>query len=755
MATTIIGFPRIGENRELKRALEKYWKQEINQAELKQVAQELKEKNWHKQAEAGLSYVAAGDFSFFDNLLDLANLLNIVPKRYQKLGLDALDTYFAQARGYQSKQASVKALPLKKWFNTNYHYLVPEFDDQTIIKIQDSFFFEDVEQALVQHNQVKASLIGPFTLLKLANFTGQKQANDFVPAIIQAYQDIFKRLSQTKLAWLQIDEPALVFDLTKEDRQLFNKLYQELLSEKHSFKVNLQTYFGDVRDVYTDLLALDFDGIGLDFVEGKESLALVQEHGFPANKTLFAGVLNGKNIWRNHYSKTVSLLKELPVRNNLVISTSSSLLHVPYNVENESELSEDIQGHLSFAYQKLTELHDLEGIFFRGETEAQFKNDQLFENIKHPTNQNVTTRLQQLTEADFIRQPERAKREVIQKKRFNLPELPTTTIGSFPQTQDVRTNRSRFRKGEISQAEYQTFIDEKIKRIINWQEEAGFDVLVHGEYERNDMVEYFGENLDGFVFTKKAWVQSYGSRAVKPPIIWGDVSRKKAITVATSVYAQSLTNKPVKGMLTGPVTIFNWSFPREDISAKESVTQIALAIQDEVLDLEKNGIAIIQIDEAALREKLPLRKTDWYSQYLDWAIPAFKLVHSKVQESTQIHTHMCYSEFNDIIQAIDALDADVISFEASRSDLSIIDELKKHHFETEVGPGVYDIHSPRIPSAEEIHGIIQNILAKLPVAKVWINPDCGLKTRAEADVFTSLENLITATRETRAALRKD
>ncbi|CAK8054457.1 5-methyltetrahydropteroyltriglutamate--homocysteine S-methyltransferase [Eupransor demetentiae] len=756
MSTNIIGFPRIGENRELKRATEKYWKGEIDQDQLNDIADGLKDKNWQKQAESGLTWIATGDFSYFDNLLDLANLLNIIPKRYKDLKLNPLDTYFAQARGYQSEGKSVKALPLKKWFNTNYHYLVPEFDDDTEVRLAGDTLFQDLTKALKKHKNVKTSLIGPFTLLKLGHFSGEKQARNFAPAVVAAYKDIFKKLNEHQLAWLQIDEPAIVFDLSDDDRALFKEIYKDLLSEKHNFKVNLQTYFGDVRDIYDDLIELDFDGLGLDFLEGKESLDIVGKKGFPADKVLFAGVLNGKNIWRNNYTATINLLKKLPVtEDNLVISTSCSLLHVPYNVDNETELASDIKQHLSFAYQKLNELNDLNAIYFDGHKDKLDENQKVFDNIQHPADTAVQKRVQDLKDSDFVRSPERAKREVLQKKRFNLPELPTTTIGSFPQTKDVRENRSRFRKGEINREQYQEFIDEKIKRIIKWQEEAGFDVLVHGEYERNDMVEYFGENLAGFVFTKKAWVQSYGSRAVKPPIIWGDVSRKHPISVATSTYAQSLTDKPVKGMLTGPVTIFNWSFPREDISPKESVTQIALAIQDEVLDLEKHGIAIIQIDEAALREKLPLRKTDWYSQYLDWAVPAFKLVHSRVQPETQIHTHMCYSEFNDIIPAIDALDADVISFEASRSDLSIIDELKKNHFETEVGPGVYDIHSPRIPSTDEIHGIIQKILAKLPVDKVWVNPDCGLKTRGEAETFASLENLVSATKQTRAELSEN
>ncbi|GAA6114241.1 5-methyltetrahydropteroyltriglutamate--homocysteine S-methyltransferase [Apilactobacillus apinorum] len=751
MTTTIIGFPRIGENRELKHATEKYWKQEINQAELLATADELKQKNWQKQADANLSFISVGDFSFFDNVLDAATAFNIIPERYGELGLNDLDEYFAIARGFQDDNHSVKALPMKKWYNTNYHYIVPEINDQTDIKFVNDRLLKDIALASKDHDNIKASIVGPFTILKLSRYVGSKNATDFVDAIVTAYADLFKRLNQTAIKWLQIDEPSLVFDLSADDKQLFNQIYTKLLGTAHEFNVNLQTYFGDIRDIYEDVIKLPFDGIGLDFIEGKQSLALINRFGFPDDKTLFAGAVNGKNIWRNEYTKTVELLKNIPAK-NIVISTSCSLLHVPYNVENETDLDPDLKKHLAFAYQKLAELNDLDQILNHQNDDLLAANESLFSNVNHPHNPAVIDRINNLSADDYTRLPERSERESIQKAEFKLPDLPTTTIGSFPQTKDVRKNRSLYKHHEISKDQYDQFNKDKIKRIIEWQEEAGFDVLVHGEYERNDMVEYFGENLDGFAFTKKAWVQSYGTRAVKPPIIWGDVSRKNPITVAASSYAQSLTDKPVKGMLTGPVTIFNWSFPREDIPAKESVTQIALAIQDEVLDLEKHGIKIIQIDEAALREKLPLRQSDWYSEYLDWAIPAFKLVHSKVQPTTQIHTHMCYSEFNDIIKAIDNMDADVISFEASRSDLSIIDKLKANNFETEVGPGVYDIHSPRVPSQSEIYNVISDILDKLHESKVWINPDCGLKTRGEKESFASLKNFIAAVQQKRGEL---
>ena len=464
--------------------------------------------------------------------------------------------------------------------------------------------------------------------------------------------------------------------------------------------------------------------------------------------------MNGKYIWKSDYQKKNALIEEIKKSvesDNIVISTSCSLLHVPYTVKSETKLSQDILKHFAFAEEKLVELKELSQIT-EGNTAALESNKALFATERVQKNKSVQDKLASLKDSDFIRQPVFAEREEIQKKEFNLPLLPTTTIGSFPQTKEVRAIRSSFKKGKTSQAEYEDFMKKKIAECIRLQEEIGLDVLVHGEFERNDMVEYFGDHLDGYVFTEKAWVQSYGTRCVKPPIVWGDVSRRQAITVAWSKYAQSCTKKYVKGMLTGPVTILNWSFPREDISLKEQTNQIALAIREEVLDLEANGIRIIQIDEAALREKLPLRKQDWHSEYLDWAVPAFRLVHSGVKPSTQIHTHMCYSEFNDIIKDIDDMDADVITFEASRSDLKILDALQEAKFRTEVGPGVYDIHSPRVPSVQEIKDALGKMLKKVELKKLWVNPDCGLKTRGDTETKASLINLVTAAKDIRSTL---
>lgn len=748
MTATIVGFPRIGENRELKFITEKYFKHEATEEELKERAKDLRQHDRKLLLDSGLTNFTSNHFSFYDQMLDAAFLFNVIPENIAELDLSDLDKYFALARGYQGEKGDVKAWPMKKWFNTNYHYIVPQFTADTDVKLAGTKIFDEFVEAKEDGTITRPVLVGPFTLLQLSEFHGCVK-EDFVGVFIEAYARIFKQLEDLGANWIQLDEPSLVKDLDERELALFKALYEPLLLQKGKLKVLAQTYFGDVRDAYDVLLKLPFDGIGLDFVEGRKTLELV-ERGFDDGKVLFAGVVNGKNIWRNNYQKTLDLLKKLNVK-NLVLTTSCSLLHVPYTVASE-ELEEDVTKHFAFAEEKVRELVELDALLKNQSPEFLRKNAELFEKPRVLENAELHQKIADLKPEAFVRQPEFAVREKIQKQEFNLPLLPTTTIGSFPQTREVKQKRAAFRKHEISQEEYDEFIAERIDSWIGFQEEIGLDVLVHGEFERNDMVEYFGQHLEGYVFTKKAWVQSYGTRCVKPPIIWGDVSRKDPITVRWSVYAQKQTKKIVKGMLTGPVTILNWSFPREDISIKESTLQLALAIREEVLDLEKNGIRIIQIDEAALREKLPLRRSDWQSEYLDWAIPAFRLVHSGVKPETQIHTHMCYSEFNDIIPAIDDMDADVISFEASRSNLEILDELKEKNFKTEVGPGVYDIHSPRIPTVEEIEQALHRILAKVKKEKVWVNPDCGLKTRGEKETKASLKNLTQAAQNIREGL---
>lgn len=748
MTTTIIGFPRLGEFRELKFATEKYFRNEINESELQATAKELRRKHWQLVKESGVDEVVSNDFSLYDNLLDTAFLFNIIPSNVETSPLSSLEKFFALARGHQSETIDIKALPMKKWFNTNYHYLVPKFEKITKVKINSSKIFDEYQEAKALDIETRPVLIGPFTLLSLADFEEGISAKDFVNDLTIAYQDIFKELKALGAQWIQLDEPSLVTDLSVEQKALFLDIYHNLLNDKQDLKILLQTYFGDVRDIYQDLIQLSIDAIGLDFVEGPKNISLLQT-GFPADKKLYAGIINGKNIWRNQYQKSLAILQQLPTQ-NVVLNTSCSLLHVPFSIENE-EFPVEVKKHFSYATEKLNELVELSEIV-AGKSEKLEKNQALFQQERFTKDPKVEEKIASLTSESYIRQPAFEKRELLQRKEFQLPLLPTTTIGSFPQTKEVKQTRARFKKKEIDQKTYDQFIAQQIDNWLQWQEEIDLDVLVHGEFERNDMVEYFGQNLAGYLFSKNGWVQSYGTRGVKPPIIWGDIYRTAPITVKWSKYAQKQTNKWVKGMLTGPVTILNWSFPREDISLKESTLQIALAIQEEVLDLEKNGIRIIQIDEAALREKLPLRKNDWYSEYLDWAIPAFRLVHSKVQPQTQIHTHMCYSEFTDIIPAIDQMDADVISFEASRSNLEILDELKANHFKTQVGPGVYDIHSPRIPSTEEIKTTIDAILAKVPQEKIWINPDCGLKTRGIKETKASLQNMTAAAKFARKEL---
>lgn len=753
MKTAVIGFPRVGTLRELKFASERYFRKEVTREELLQTARELRKRHWEVQKQAGIDYISSNDFSFYDITLDTAVLLGIVPERYRKLKLSTLDTYFAMARGYQGESGDVKALAMKKWFNTNYHYIVPEVEDDMIMELSGDKLFAEYKEAKALGIETKPIVVGPYTMLKLCRYTGSKKAADFTDAFVNVYKQIIEKCETQGALWLQIEEPALVQDMSKEDIALFHKIYDALLSVSDSCKILLQTYFGDVRDIYKDLITMPFAGIGLDFLEGKKTAALVEEYGYPADKILFAGLVNGKNIWKNHYDRTLKVIRNLREKDiNVVLSTSCSLLHVPYTLQHENKLVKEYLEHFAFAEEKLTELKDLGKLAdckdYTKEVEYQ-KNYVLFEQDRNCNNEAVKSRLAKVTEKDYVRLPERKERQKLQKKEFGLPELPTTTIGSFPQTKDVKANRSAYRKGEITQEEYVAFNKKKIAECIKKQEEIGLDVLVHGEYERNDMVEYFGEALGGFLFTEKAWVQSYGTRCVKPPIIWGDVYREKPMTVEWSTYAQAQTDHIVKGMLTGPVTILNWSFPREDISIRESISQIALAIRDEVLDLEANGIRMIQIDEAALREKLPLRRSDWNTEYLDFAIPAFRLTHSGVKPETQIHTHMCYSEFTDIIPVIDDMDADVITFEASRSDLQILDALRENHFETEVGPGVYDIHSPRVPSVEEIVKALQIMLTKIDREKLWVNPDCGLKTRGIPETEASLINMVEAAKKVR------
>ena len=764
--TSVSGFPRIGQNRELKKIIEAYWKGAASLDEVRGTAKELRAKHWKLQAQAGVDLIPSNDFSYYDQMLDTAILLNVIPQRYKRLAFtNPEETLFAMGRGYQGDKGDVTALPMKKWFTTNYHYIVPEIEESTEIRLNGTKPFDEFNEAKARGILTKPVLIGPYTFLKLArNAQAEELTYDkgLVNAVAAVYAEVIKRFAALGAQWLQLDEPYLVLDKEDGDVSLFKSLYAKILpAREDKIKVLLNTYFGHIADVYETVNLLGFDGIGLDLNEGKdENLAAVEKYGVAENTTLFAGVVNGRNIWRNNYAVSLGLIDALRQKtDNVAVSTASSLLHVPFSTEGETALDPAVLKHFAFAVEKLTELKEIAVLADSDEDAKKASadlaaNQALFDGTRVPADPAVAERIAKLTDADFVRQPARAERQKEQRVALGLPLLPTTTIGSFPQTKEIRAERAKLRKGEISKAEYDEFMKAQIDACIRHQEQIGLDVLVHGEFERNDMVEYFGQNLNGFLFTKNAWVQSYGTRCVKPPIVWGDVSRANPITVEWSAYAQSRTNHVMKGMLTGPVTILNWSWPREDITHEQQTQQLALAIRDEVLDLEAAGIKVIQIDEAALREKLPLRKTDWHAKYLDWAIPAFRLVHSAVKPTTQIHTHMCYSEFNDIIRDIDAMDADVISFEASRGDLVVLDAIHDAHFETEAGPGVYDIHSPRIPGGQEIEDRIYEILKKMDIEKVWINPDCGLKTRGNAETWPSLEHMVAAAKAVRAKITK-
>ncbi|MCI6532601.1 MAG: 5-methyltetrahydropteroyltriglutamate--homocysteine S-methyltransferase [Bifidobacterium animalis] len=762
--TSISGFPRIGRDRELKKAIEAYWKGNATLDDVRKTGRELRVRHWRLEKDAGIDLIPSNDFSLYDQMLDTAVLLNVIPARYRRLGFDnPEETLFAMARGYQGERGDVTALPMKKWFTTNYHYLVPEFDASTEVRLNGTKPFDEYLEAKSLGIETKPVLIGPYTFLKLSRDAEAQELTideGLVDAVAGVYAEVLRRFAKLGAQWVQLDEPYLVLDKHEGDVSLFKSLYSRLLPARDSgVKVLLNTYFGNIADIYETVKLFEFDGVGLDLIEGRdENLKAVEHHGVAARTTLFAGVVNGRNIWRNNYAESIALVEALQqVTANVAVASACSLLHVPFSTKGEEQLGDKVLRHFAFAVEKLEEVREIADLVqldddAKRQSTALAANQALFDGSRVVADEVVRARIAALADADYVRLPERGERQRLQREALGLPLLPTTTIGSFPQTKQVRAERARLRKGEISQEQYDEFIRRQIDDVVAKQEQIGLDVLVHGEFERNDMVEYFGQNLNGFLFTKNAWVQSYGTRCVKPPIIWGDVSRAQPITVAWSSYAQSRTSKPMKGMLTGPVTILNWSWPREDITHEEQTKQLALAIRDEVLDLEKAGIRIIQIDEAALREKLPLRESDWHREYLDWAIPAFRLVHSAVQPSTQIHTHMCYSEFNDIISDIDAMDADVISFEASRGDLVVLDAIHDAHFETEAGPGVYDIHSPRIPSVEEIEERIGEILAKMDVNKVWINPDCGLKTRGNDETWPSLTHMVQAAKAVRANL---
>ena len=750
------GFPRVGAKRELKFAQERYWRGEIAEADLLDIAKKLREINWQHQANANADFVAVADFTFYDHILDLQVATGAIPARF---GFDSqnltLNQYFQLARGNKTQFA----IEMTKWFDTNYHYLVPEFHKDTQFKANPAHYVQQIREAKALGHKVKPTIVGPLTFLWLGKEKGAAfNRFDLLNQLVPVYVDILNALTAEGVEYIQIDEPALTLDLPAEWITAYKAVYATFAAQVNA-KLLLATYFGSVAE-HADLLkALPVAGLHIDLVRAPEQVYEFVDY----DKILSVGVIDGRNIWRANLNQVLDVVEPLKAKlgERLWIAPSCSLLHTPYDLAVETQLQAnkpELYQWLAFTLQKIQELRVIKTALEQGRAAVQADLDasqtaaDARKNSREIHRTCVAERLANLPKNADQRKSPFAERIKLQNAWLNLPLLPTTNIGSFPQTTEIRHARAAFKKGDLSLADYEAAMKKEIEFVVREQEKLDLDVLVHGEAERNDMVEYFGENLSGYLFSKNGWVQSYGTRGVKPPIIWGDVKRERPITVKWSAYAQAQSDLPVKGMLTGPVTILNWSFPREDITIKESTLQIALAIREEVLDLEAAGIHIIQIDEAALREKLPLRKSDWYSEYLDWAIPAFRLVHSGVAPTTQIHTHMCYSEFTDIIPAIEQLDADVISFEASRSNLHILDELERQNFQLQVGPGVYDIHSPRVPSVEEIEHTIRAILAKVPTERVWINPDCGLKTRGIPETKASLVNLTQATRNIREEL---
>lgn len=753
MATThSLGFPRIGRKRELKFALEKYWKGTISEQALLEIATDLRTQHWQDQA--ALDWIPAGDFSLYDHVLDTSFMLGNIPARVSGLSGSAIDNYFRVARGRSvsdnSASSCVNAGEMTKWFDTNYHYIVPEFEKNTRFSLNSSHLLEQIQQVRKTHHQVKPVILGPVTYLWLGKSKDGTDKLDLLDDLLNTYAQLLHELENSGIEWVQIDEPILVMELAAEWKHALRRTYYQL--QATPVKLLLTTYFGQLQDNLQLACELPVDGLHLDAITAKDEIAKVIDW-LPTHKILSLGVINGRNIWKADLSATLDWLEPIAARlqDRLWLAPSCSLLHVPVDLDNEQRLDADIQSWMAFAVQKLNEVEVLAKALNHGrESIAEI----LQENCAAVTSRKQSKRVHQaavkarvleINEAMGTRQSPYHQRTVVQREELQLPLFPTTTIGSFPQTQEIRQTRHDYREGKLTESEYRQAMQNEIKRCVREQEALGLDVLVHGEPERNDMVEYFGEQLSGYAFTQFGWVQSYGSRCVKPPIIFGDISQSQAITTEWIQYAQSLTKKPMKGMLTGPVTMLNWSFVRDDQSRAETCVQLALAIRDEVIALEKAGIRIIQIDEAALREGLPLRKSQW-NTYLDWAIRAFRITANGVKDETQVHTHMCYSEFNDIMEAIARMDADVITIETSRSDMELLDAFDQFHYPNEIGPGVYDIHSPNIPSVESIIHLMEKAAQRIPAERLWVNPDCGLKTRNWEEVKPALRNMIAASR---------
>ncbi|MBV1951396.1 MAG: 5-methyltetrahydropteroyltriglutamate--homocysteine S-methyltransferase [Cycloclasticus sp.] len=753
--THSLGFPRIGENRELKKILEAFWSAKITETMLLESANKLRVDHWQAQADSGLDLITVGDFSLYDQVLDTSAMLGCIPERFEHHEKNvSLETYFRMARGCSATGEDVSACEMTKWFDTNYHYIVPEFIEHQTFKLSSDKLFDEVEEALLKGYCVKPVILGPLTYLWLGQVKGGFfNKLNLLDNLLKTYEDILNRLSDLGLEWVQIDEPILVLDLPAEWKAAFERAYNKI--QRGDLKLLLTTYFGDLSDNLRLACDLPVSGLHIDLIRGPNQLEKVLDW-LPQYKVLSLGIIDGRNIWKSDLDKLLSLVKSVSDRTSSTVwlAPSCSLLHVPFSLKREQKLSKNIQQWLAFSLEKLAEINLLKTALQdeRITEQEPFRLNRLATKTREESmlihNEQVQKRLIDEADLNLQRPLDFAARRPLQQKELDLPLLPTTTIGSFPQTVGIRHFRQRYKIGEISTETYTLGMQQAVASDVKKQEALGLDVLVHGEAERNDMVEYFGEQLDGVTFSQYGWVQSYGSRCVKPPIIYGDVSRSKPMTVGWAGYAQSLTEKPMKGMLTGPVTILNWSFVRDDQDRALTCRQIAFAIRDEVLDLEQAGIKIIQIDEAALREGLPLKKREW-EKYLEWAIDAFRLVSSGVQDKTQIHTHMCYSNFNDIMQAIKNMDADVITIETARSDMKLLNAFEAFNYPNEIGPGVYDIHSPNVPSVEQMVQLIKLAAKHIPLENLWVNPDCGLKTRSWKEVELALANMVSAANELR------
>lgn len=754
------GFPRIGVKRELKKATESCWKGELSQDELMRVGKELRLRHWNLQKNAGISFVPVNDFSFYDHVLDTACLLGVVPDRYEwKGGNIDLDTYFAMARGSQKNGRDVIAMEMTKWFDTNYHYIVPELKKGQTFKLSTTKIFDEVKEAQDAGIPCVPVLVGPVSFLMLA-----KKNEDFtdcrctlVPGIAAAYAEICRKLLAQGVTWVQFDEPCLALDLEDRYKSAYQTAYKLIKAAVPEISIAMPVYFEGLRDNLDLAFSLPVEAITVDLVRAPDQADACIQKAEETGKHLALGLVDGRNIWKNDLSASFAVVEKAKavLGEGFSVSSSCSLLHTPIDLAEEKKLDPEIKSWLAYAVQKLDEI----AILTRGAVEgrdaiaAELKASdaivQARKTSKRIHNDDVEKRIAAITPDQSKRKSPFSQRRKLQQADLKLPAFPTTTIGSFPQTADIRHARASFKKGELDQAGYTAAMKKEIEGVVRYQEEADIDVLVHGEAERNDMVEYFGEQLAGFAFSQNGWVQSYGSRYVKPPIIYGDVSRPRPMTVEWCKYAQSLTSRPMKGMLTGPITILCWSFVRNDQSREQTAKQIAFAIRDEVVDLESAGIKVIQIDEPAVREGLPLRDVD-HKSYLDWAVESFRISASGVKDTTQIHTHMCYAEFNDIIESIGAMDADVISIETSRSQMELLDAFGDYKYPNEIGPGVYDIHSPRIPSVEEMVSLMDKAVKVIPAEQLWVNPDCGLKTRGWAETKPALENMVKAAKQLRA-----